>query len=68
MISGGLYDFWRSFTWEHIRTDIPPINGPAVAKSCSFGEFLRKPDVLPRWDIANRASRQILGTDFVRLE
>ncbi|WP_223291891.1 sulfotransferase family 2 domain-containing protein [Defluviicoccus vanus] len=63
-----LYDFWRSFTWEHIRTNLPPINGPALAKSCSFAEFLRIPDVLPRWGVSNVSCRQILGREYQQLE
>jgi hypothetical protein len=64
-----LYDFWRSYSWDYIHHNLPPLptNGPAVAKSCSFAEFLRTANPFVRTQIDNAAARQILGSEFERL-
>jgi Sulfotransferase family len=64
-----LYDFWRSYSWEYILAELPPppVNGPAVAKSSDFTEFLRTTNSFARSHIFNSASRQILGAEFDKL-
>jgi hypothetical protein len=65
-----LYDFWRSYTWDFIRTNLPPLptNGPAVAKSCTFLEFLGTNNEFSKTHISNPAARQLLGHRFKELE
>ena len=64
-----LYDFWRSYSWDYIHNNLPPppTNGPAVAKSSSFANFLLTADPFVRRHIDNAAARQLLGPDFERL-
>jgi hypothetical protein len=59
-----LYDFWRSYSWDFVRTALPPLpmNGPAVAKSCSFGEFLTAKNPFVKQHVCNPVARQLLGT------
>lgn len=64
-----LYDFWRSYSWDYIRTELPPppVNGPAVAKSSGFSDFLKTTNPFARDHIYNKAARQILGAEFEEL-
>ncbi len=64
-----LYDFWRSYSWEYILKELPPppTNGPAVAKSSNFTDFLRTTNSFARSHIYNSAARQILGAGFEEL-
>jgi hypothetical protein len=61
-----LYDFWRSYSWDFIRSELPPppVNGPAVAKSSNFTDFLQTTNSFARGHIYNSAARQILGAEF----
>lgn len=61
-----LYDFWRSYSWNFITTKLPPLptNGPAVAKSCSFVEFLTTDNTFVQKHVSNPAARQLLGAEF----
>lgn len=59
-----LYDFWRSHRWDYIRSTFPPgpYNGPTIAKSMSFSEFLESEYAAE--NIYNGAARQLLGRRF----
>lgn len=61
-----LYDFWRSYSWDFVRTTLPPLpmNGPSVAKSCSFGKFLTSNNPLVKQHVCNPVARQLLGARF----
>jgi hypothetical protein len=61
-----LYDFWRSYSWDYIRTALPPLpmNGPAVAKSCSFAKFLTTENAFVQQHAANPVARQLIGAEF----
>jgi hypothetical protein len=61
-----LYDYWRSYSWDFIRDHLPPppVNGPAVAKSGSFADFLNTDNAFARRDIINPAARHLLGAEF----
>ncbi len=61
-----LYDFWRSYTWDFIRTSLPPVNGPAVAKSLTLSEFLST-SIISLDSIYNTAASQLLGRRFKAL-
>lgn len=54
-----LYDYWRSYRWEYIRENLPAHNGPVLAKSLAFSDFLRHPQVAP--NIYDAAAAQLLG-------
>jgi Sulfotransferase family len=58
------YDFWRSYRWDYIRTALPPINGPAIAKASSLSVFLATDSEFVRRHIHNAAARQLLGSKF----
>ncbi len=61
-----LYDFWRSYSWDFVRTALPPLpmNGPAVAKSCGFGKFLTSDNPFVKQHVCNPVARQLLGAQF----
>ena len=61
-----LYDFWRSYRWDFIRTSLPPINGPAVAKSLTLSEFVDT-STISLDSIYNTAASQLLGRRFREL-
>jgi hypothetical protein len=61
-----LYDFWRSYRWDFIRTSLPPVNGPAVAKSLTLSEFLNT-STISLSSIYNTAASQLLGHRFKEL-
>jgi hypothetical protein len=58
------YDFWRSYRWEFINQALPAINGPAVAKACTFDAFLATDSAFVKTYIYNTAARQLLGSKF----
>ncbi len=56
-----IYDFWRSYRWEHIRATLPDENGPAIAKQSNLSEFLATTSNFVRPNIYNATARQLLG-------
>lgn len=64
-----LYDFWRSYRWDYIRSSLPPppLNGPALAKSGSLTNFLSTTSDFGVSRIYNTAARQVLGRRFAQL-
>jgi Sulfotransferase family len=61
------YDFWRSYHWEYIRESLPEVNGPAVAKAGTFGDFLESGSDFVQTYIYNTAARQLLGSKFATI-
>jgi hypothetical protein len=62
-----LYDFWRSYRWDYIRSALPPINGPAIAKSGDLSNFLNTTSAFGVAQIYNPVARQLLGRRFETL-
>jgi len=64
-----LYDFWRSYRWDYIRSSLPPppFNGPALAKSGSLMSFLETTSEFGVSRIYNTVARQVLGRRFAQL-
>jgi hypothetical protein len=54
-----LYDYWRSYRWEYIRENLPAHNGPVLAKSLAFSDFLDHPHATA--NIYNACAAQLLG-------
>ena len=63
-----LYDFWRSYTWQHIEERVPPLKGPRFAKLVTFDEFLLAGNAFIRQRVWNAATRQLLGKRYQELE
>jgi hypothetical protein len=56
-----LYNFWRSHTWNYIEKH--GLEGPRMAKSVSFTEFLTRAGT----NVDNAMARAIIGPDYERL-
>ena len=65
-----VYDFWRSYKDEFIRTSLPPPpwNGPAAAKAGDLTTFLNSDSPFVRSQIYNCAARQLLGARYDALQ
>jgi len=64
-----LYDFWRSYRWEYIRSHLPPPpkNGPAIAKAGDLGSFLGTDSEFAIEQIYNPVARQLVGSRYQEL-
>jgi Sulfotransferase family len=62
-----LYDFWRSYTWQHIGEKLPLTNGPRFAKRASCHEFVSAGNAFIRRRVWNAATRQLLGSRYEEL-
>lgn len=61
-----LYDFWRSYRWEYIRSSLAPMpnNGPAIAKAGDLTAFLRAEIPFTMAQIYNPVARQLAGRKY----